>query len=157
MKVNMISQIVRLRRAAKGWKNRSHNRHHSSSSSDTDEPADSHPLTPAGSVAVYVGSERRRFVFPTRFLNLPIFVALLDQAEEEFGFQPGGLALPCETGFFRGVLGLLEKDEEKFRGLGIEEFSNLISRPDFEDYEPSSCKESSSSCSFTPLLQNARV
>ncbi|GFP98499.1 auxin-induced protein 6b [Phtheirospermum japonicum] len=74
----MITQIVRLRHVVKRWKNKSLKRSstlcYSSSSSDTDESADAHPATPSGSVAVYVGSERRRFVIPTRFLNLPVFV-----------------------------------------------------------------------------------
>ncbi|GFP98592.1 auxin-induced protein 6b [Phtheirospermum japonicum] len=162
----MITQIVRLRHVVKRWKNKSLKRSstlcYSSSSSDTDESADAHPRTPSGSVAVYVGSERRRFVIPTRFLNLPVFVALLDQAEEEFGFQAaGGLALLCETDFFRDVLRFLDEDEEKFRGLGLEEFSEIISQAGFESYDSSSysssCKEPSSSCSFTPFLHNARV
>ncbi|KAL3625183.1 hypothetical protein CASFOL_030637 [Castilleja foliolosa] len=153
-KVNMINQIVRLKHVVKRWKNKSLNRRscYSPTSSDTDETAGSHPRTPSGSVAVYVGSERLRFFIPTRFLNLPVFVALLDQAEEEFGFQAaGGLALLCETGFFRDVVRLLEEDEEKFRGLGLDEFSEMISQADFESCDPSS------SCSFTPLLHNVRV
>ncbi|KAL6508503.1 hypothetical protein OROHE_021636 [Orobanche hederae] len=163
-KVNMISQIVRLRQVVKRWKNKSLTRRSTlyySSSSDPDEPADSHRRTPSGSIAVYVGPQRRRFVIPTRFLNLPVFVSLLDQAEEEFGFQPsGGLALPCETGFFRDVLRFLEEDEEKFRGLGLDEFLRMVSEVDFESYDRSPCKKRSSSASchaVTPLLHNARV
>ncbi|KAK6126635.1 hypothetical protein DH2020_039621 [Rehmannia glutinosa] len=159
-KVNMITKIVRLRQVVKRWKTKSVNRGSVlcySSSSDTDEPAASPHRTPSGCVAVYVGPERRRFVIPTRFLNLPVFVALLDQAEEEFGFQPsGGLTLPCETGFFRDILRFLEEDEEKFRGLGLDEFLKM----DFGSYDQSSCKESSSSSAsrhaFAPLLHNAR-
>ncbi|KAK4391942.1 Auxin-responsive protein SAUR32 [Sesamum angolense] len=106
--------------------------------------------------------ERRRFVIPTRFLNLPVFVALLDEAEEEFGFQTtGGLALPCDTGFFISILQLLEEDEEKFGGLGLDEFLKTVSEVGLESLDQSSCKESSSSASchsFTaPLLQNTRV
>ncbi|KAL6496417.1 hypothetical protein OROGR_029675 [Orobanche gracilis] len=163
-KVNMISQIVRLRQIVKRWKNKSLTRRSTlyySSSSDPDEPAGSHRRTPSGSVAVYVGPKRLRFVIPTRFLNLPVFVSLLDQAEEEFGFRAsGGLALPCETGFFRDVLRFLEEDEEKFRGLGLDEFSRMVSEVDFESYNRSPCTKRSSSASLhavTPLLHNARV
>ncbi|KAI3447296.1 hypothetical protein Pfo_003961 [Paulownia fortunei] len=165
-KGNMITQIVRLRQVVKRWKTKSLRGrsilcYTSSSSSDTDEQAGSHRRTPSGSVAVYVGQERRRFVIPTRFLNLPVFVALLNQAEEEFGFQTtGGLALPCETGFFRDILRFLEEDEENFRGLGLDEFLKVVSEVGLESYDQSSCKESSSSSSchaFTPLLHKTRV
>ncbi|KAL2228884.1 auxin-responsive protein SAUR50-like [Sesamum indicum] len=165
-KVNMITQIVRLRQVVRRWKSKSLRRRtvlcYSSCSSDPDEPAGSSRRTPSGSVAVYVGPERRRFVIPTRFLNLPVFLALLDEAEEEFGFQTtGGLALPCDTGFFINILQLLEEDEEKFGGLGLDEFLKMVSEVGLECFEQSSCKESSSSASchaFTsPLLQKTRV
>ncbi|KAL0344938.1 UNVERIFIED_CONTAM: Auxin-induced protein X10A [Sesamum radiatum] len=166
-KVNMITQIVRLRQVVRRWKSKSLRRRtvlcYSSCSSDPDEPAGSSRRTPSGSVAVYVGPERRRFVIPTRFLNLPVFVALLDEAEEEFGFQTtGGLALPCDTGFFINILHLLEEDEEKFGGLGLDEFLKImVSEVGLESFDQSSCKESSSSASrhaFTaPLLQKTRV
>ncbi|KAL0315962.1 UNVERIFIED_CONTAM: Auxin-induced protein X10A [Sesamum calycinum] len=165
-KVNMITQIVRLRQVVRRWKSKSLRTRtvlcYSSCSSDPDEPAGSSRRTPSGSVAVYVGPERRRFVIPTRFLNLPVFVALLDEAEEEFGFQTtGGLALPCDTGFFINILQLLEEDEEKFGGLGLDEFLKTVSEVGLESLDQSSCKDSSSSASchpFTaPLLQNTRV
>jgi hypothetical protein len=35
------------------------------------------------------GQERRRFTVPTQFLNLPVFVGLLERAEED-GFQGDG-------------------------------------------------------------------
>ncbi|KAJ9178065.1 hypothetical protein P3X46_009981 [Hevea brasiliensis] len=44
--------------------------------------------------------ESRRFVVPLRFLTHPAFVILLEQAAEEFGFNPEGvlaiLCRPCE-------------------------------------------------------------
>ncbi|KAL2481870.1 SAUR-like auxin-responsive protein family [Abeliophyllum distichum] len=146
-KVNKITQIVRLRQVVQRWKTKSLKR-----------------TPPPGSLAVYVGPELRRFVIPTRFLNLPVFVGLLDKAEEEFGFQtPGGLVLPCDDGFFREILNFLQKDEEKFGGLGLDEFLKMISEVGFEPFDQSYCKESSSSASSrhrfstTPLLQKTRV
>ncbi|KAH6813795.1 SAUR-like auxin-responsive protein family [Perilla frutescens var. frutescens] len=51
--------------------------------------------TLSGSVAVYVGTECCRFLMPTQFLNLLMFVALLSQAEEEFGCPTtGALTMP---------------------------------------------------------------
>ncbi|KAH6786568.1 hypothetical protein C2S52_006120 [Perilla frutescens var. hirtella] len=46
--------------------------------------------TPSGSVVVYVSTERCRFVMPTRFLNLLMFIALLNQTGEEFGYPTTG-------------------------------------------------------------------
>ncbi|KAH6807049.1 hypothetical protein C2S53_006288 [Perilla frutescens var. hirtella] len=159
-KVNMISQIVRLKQVVTRWKSKSLRGSSSilfytSSDDDSDEPAGANRRTPSGSVAVYVGAERRRFVIPTRFLNLPVFVALLNQAEEEFGYPAtGALTLPCEAGFFSDILRLLDEDEGRFRGLGLDEFLQMAS----ESYDRSSCKESSSpAAAVTPLLQKTRV
>ncbi|CAA3000632.1 auxin-responsive SAUR71-like [Olea europaea subsp. europaea] len=58
---------------------------HYQSSSYFDEPADSN-RTPSCLLAIYVGPERRRFVFPTRFQDLPVFVDILREAAVEFGF-----------------------------------------------------------------------
>ncbi|CAI9780299.1 unnamed protein product [Fraxinus pennsylvanica] len=159
-KSNVITQIVRLRQVVRRWKNNSLKRWtHYSSSSDSDEPAGSN-RTPSGSLAVYVGPERRRFVIPTRFLNLPVFVDILREAAEEFGFPTtGGLVLPCDAGFFREILKFLENDEEKFGGLGLDEFLKLFSEVGIETFDHFSCKNSSSVSyhGFTPLLQKTRV
>ncbi|MQL97678.1 hypothetical protein Taro_030373 [Colocasia esculenta] len=63
------------------------------------------PMPPRGFVAVYVGPEMRRFVIPASYLCLPAFRALMEQAEEEFGFQQeGGLQIPCDEAAFEEVL-----------------------------------------------------
>ncbi|KAL4334872.1 hypothetical protein GQ457_07G033000 [Hibiscus cannabinus] len=60
---------------------------------------------PKGSVVVYVGPEFRRFVIPIRFLAMPEFRDLMDEAAEEFGFQrEGGLKIPCDEQYFEYVL-----------------------------------------------------
>ncbi|KAH6789422.1 SAUR-like auxin-responsive protein family [Perilla frutescens var. frutescens] len=58
--------------------------------------------SPKGYIAVYVGDDRKRFVISVSFLNHPLFQDLLNQAEEEFGFDhpTGGLTLPCREDFF---------------------------------------------------------
>ncbi|KAK9108993.1 hypothetical protein Sjap_017053 [Stephania japonica] len=55
-------------------------------------------IVPKGCVAVYVGESQRRFVVPISCLNNPLFQDLLNQAEEEFGFDHpmGGLTIPCD-------------------------------------------------------------
>ncbi|XP_052198435.1 protein SMALL AUXIN UP-REGULATED RNA 12-like [Diospyros lotus] len=131
-KVNMIRQIVRLKQVVQRWKYVSLKRCLPDPCSDGDDGFDSDSgRTPPGCLAVYAGGpERRRFVIPTRFLNLPVFVSLLRLAEEEFGYQNnGGLVLPCEVGFFETVLDFLERDEEKYGGLGLDDFIRLFSDP----------------------------
>lgn len=124
------------------------------SQSDSDSDHYSARRIPSGFLAVYVGEERRRFVIPARFMNLPVFGALLNRAEEEFGFQPsGGLVLPCELPQFKGLLKLLEIDEQRFGILGLDELFAMSSQLNFV-----SCKEINNAClGFTPLLEKARV
>ncbi|XP_031285073.1 auxin-responsive protein SAUR21-like [Pistacia vera] len=58
---------------------------------------------PKGHVAVYVGElQKKRFVVPISYLNHPSFVGLLNQAEEEYGFNHpmGGLTIPCKEDAF---------------------------------------------------------
>ncbi|KAG8373936.1 hypothetical protein BUALT_Bualt11G0077000 [Buddleja alternifolia] len=59
-------------------------------------------------------------------------------------------------GFFKDILGFLEEDEEKYRGLGLDEFLKMVADVGYN--EQSFCKDSSSSCHvFSPLLQKTRV
>ena len=59
---------------------------------------------PKGHCAVYVGSERSRFVIPTVYLNHSLFRALLEKAEEEYGFDHHmGLIIHCEEAVFQSL------------------------------------------------------
>ncbi|CAL8175754.1 unnamed protein product [Prunus armeniaca] len=58
---------------------------------------------PRGYFAVYVGeSQKKRFVIPVSYLNEPLFLDLLSQAEEEFGYDHpmGGITIPCSEDTF---------------------------------------------------------
>nr|KYP68309.1 Auxin-induced protein X10A [Cajanus cajan] len=58
---------------------------------------------PKGHVAVYVGElQKKRFVVPISYLNHPLFIDLLNIAEQEFGFNHpmGGLTIPCKEDAF---------------------------------------------------------
>ncbi|KAF3434605.1 hypothetical protein FNV43_RR21690 [Rhamnella rubrinervis] len=59
---------------------------------------------PKGHFVVYVGETQKkmRFVIPISYLNHPLFQDLLNQAEEEFGFDhpTGGLTIPCNEAYF---------------------------------------------------------
>ncbi|PRQ33367.1 putative small auxin-up RNA [Rosa chinensis] len=59
---------------------------------------------PKGYFAVYVGKsqQKKRFVIPISYLNEPLFLDLLSQAEEEFGYDHpmGGITIPCSEHTF---------------------------------------------------------
>ncbi|KAK7312277.1 hypothetical protein VNO77_36034 [Canavalia gladiata] len=58
---------------------------------------------PKGYLAVYVGERMKRFVIPISYLNQPSFQDLLNEAEEEFGYDHpmGGLTIPCREDVFQ--------------------------------------------------------
>ncbi|XP_068643891.1 auxin-induced protein 6B-like [Aristolochia californica] len=155
-KVDKIRQIVQLKQLMRRWKALSLRRRSGVSQiDDSDSESVATPRKiPPGFLAVYVGPERRRFVIPTRYLNLPVFSSLLKMAEEEFGFQSrGGLVLPCEVDIFKGVLRILEKDEQRFCRLDLDDVLEL-----FAEVGLDTCKEGSKSAhAFSPLLQKTRV
>ncbi|CAN6479974.1 unnamed protein product [Victoria cruziana] len=91
---------------------------------DSDEDADDACIShvPKGCLAVYVGSEGKRFIIPLGYLNHPVFRALLKKAEEEFGFSGnGGIRLPCESLLFEHILWLLKKKDPTIQNLQVEE------------------------------------
>ena len=52
------------------------------------------------------GAEKKRFVVKLECLTSPVFLRLLEQAEEEFGFeQTGALVVPCRPQEFQKILG----------------------------------------------------
>ncbi|KAG4985102.1 hypothetical protein AAZX31_12G033600 [Glycine max] len=66
---------------------------------------------PKGYLAVYVGDKMRWFVIPVSYLNQPSFQQLLNQAEEEFGFDHpmGGLTIPCKEDEFLNLTSRLNE------------------------------------------------
>jgi SAUR family protein len=73
--------------------------HHRTRPADKQQP-------PAGCFAVLVGPDKERFVVRARCANHPLFRALLDQAETEYGFAgcDGPLQLPCSVDDFMDVM-----------------------------------------------------
>ncbi|WZZ07008.1 hypothetical protein YC2023_092929 [Brassica napus] len=73
------------------------------------EDENGHPLdVPKGHFVVYVGENRVRYVVPISFLTRPEFQLLLQQAEEEFGFDHDmGLTIPCDEAVFRSLTSML--------------------------------------------------
>ncbi|XP_030446332.1 protein SMALL AUXIN UP-REGULATED RNA 51-like [Syzygium oleosum] len=63
---------------------------------------------PKGHFVVYVGENRTRYIVPISFLTRPEFQILLQQAEEEFGFDHDmGLTIPCEEVVFQSLTSTL--------------------------------------------------
>ncbi|KAG0470683.1 hypothetical protein HPP92_016779 [Vanilla planifolia] len=149
--MNRIWQIVKLKRTIRRWRDLIRRRAAAAS-------AEGVRPTRAGYAAVYVGSERRRFEIPAKYLNLPVIAELLDKAEEEFGgAQPsGGLSLPCEPAFFRWMLGVLARDESRFRNKGVGELALLFAELAFA-VDCSSSAAAVGHKQSSPLLQRTRV
>ncbi|KAH9307595.1 hypothetical protein KI387_035506, partial [Taxus chinensis] len=73
---------------------------------------------PKGHCAVYVGNGRSRFIIPTDYLNHSLFRALLDKAEEEYGFDHQmGLTIPCDEVAFQNLTSMLGKNDPALRNL----------------------------------------
>ncbi|KAK7257067.1 hypothetical protein RIF29_30769 [Crotalaria pallida] len=63
---------------------------------------------PEGHIPVYVGEEMERFVVSAELLNHPVFVNLLNQSAQEYGYeQKGVLRIPCHVIVFQRVLDAL--------------------------------------------------
>lgn len=60
---------------------------------------------PKGHMVVYVGEEYRRFVIKINLLKHPLFQALLDQAQDAYGFSADSrLWIPCNESTFLDVV-----------------------------------------------------
>ncbi|KAL8246885.1 hypothetical protein R6Q59_008101 [Mikania micrantha] len=60
---------------------------------------------PRGHFVVYIGETRIRYVVPISMLHHKDFQSLLQQAEEEFGFDHGmGLSIPCHEEDFLSLV-----------------------------------------------------
>ncbi|CAL1355643.1 unnamed protein product [Linum trigynum] len=113
-----IRHIVRLRQMLRRWRNKARV---SSASSSKQIPSD----VPSGHIAVCVGSSCRRFVVRATYLNHPVFLKLLTQAEEEYGFSnQGPLTIPCDESVF----------EEAIRSISRSDGSNRL-----EDLKSMNC------------------
>ncbi|RCV12410.1 hypothetical protein SEVIR_2G278000v4 [Setaria viridis] len=69
------------------------------------------PAPAVGCFTVCVGAGRQRFVVRTECVNHRLFRALLEEAEEAFGYAAAGpLALPCDADAFVRVLEQIEEE-----------------------------------------------
>ncbi|KAL3622300.1 hypothetical protein CASFOL_033711 [Castilleja foliolosa] len=69
---------------------------------------------PKGCLAVRVGAqeeEPQRIIIPVNYFNHPLFLQLLKEAEEEYGFeQKGTITIPCKLDQFRCVQRMIDKE-----------------------------------------------
>ncbi|KAJ4726734.1 Auxin-responsive protein [Melia azedarach] len=70
---------------------------------------------PKGCLAILVGQEgeqQKKFVIPVIYINHPLFMQLLKEAEEEYGFdQKGPITLPCHVEEFQTVQNMIDQDK----------------------------------------------
>ncbi|MCA0777046.1 SAUR-like auxin-responsive family protein, partial [Vibrio vulnificus] len=52
------------------------------------------------------------FIVPVIYINHPLFMQLLKEAEEEYGFEydNGPISIPCHVAEFRHVQGMIDMD-----------------------------------------------
>lgn len=157
-KSNKITEIVRMQQMLKKWRKLSVTPKDSSSAAtagngsgnaaggeskakkflkrtlsftESPAPSGSPPPPPKGHLAVSVGPEMQRFVIPMEYLKHRAFAALLQEAEEEFGFQQAGvLRIPCEVPAFVTILKAVEKNKKDaaFHYCGVEYAADEVDR-----------------------------
>ncbi|CAN8252776.1 unnamed protein product [Cochlearia groenlandica] len=83
-----------------------------------------HHGVPKGCVAIMVGHEGdeeglHRFVVPLMFLSHPLFLRLLKEAEEEYGFKHSGpITIPCRVDEFKRVQEIIDEESRCRHGHG---------------------------------------
>lgn len=90
---------------------------------------------PKGCLAIKVGSqgeEQQRFVVPVLYFNHPLFMQLLKEAEDEYGFdQKGTITIPCDVAEFRYVQDLIDGERSvnhnhHHRHSGRDQYHHLV-------------------------------
>ena len=119
---NKISQIVHLKQVVQRW-------------------LSLHPLHPLCQISCRLRWWRTPLLrHYTHFLNLLVFVSLLNKVEEEFGFQTTDrFVLPCDVVFFKELLNVLEREKSGFGALDLDDFSEMFSDLASDSY--SLCKK----------------
>ncbi|KAM3218776.1 Auxin-responsive protein SAUR32 [Capsicum chinense] len=78
---------------------------------------------PKGYLAIKVGQaeeEQQRFIVPVSYFNHPLFIQLLKEAEEVYGFHhKGTITIPCHVEQFRCVQGKIDKHQHHHHHLHV--------------------------------------
>jgi SAUR family protein len=78
-------------------------------------------MPPKGFITVRVGlegEEKERFVVPVEHFKHHLFMAMLDEAEKEFGFeQQGAIVIPCSVDHFNQVEAIIDREIAEASGV----------------------------------------
>ncbi|KAK9075255.1 hypothetical protein SSX86_003576 [Deinandra increscens subsp. villosa] len=91
-----------------------HHHHHQDQDDHGMKKDDDKMKIPKGCMAVTVGhedEEQKRFIIPVMYINHPLFMELLKEAENEYGFHhQGPINIPCHLQDFSYVQGIIDED-----------------------------------------------
>ncbi|KAL9240570.1 hypothetical protein vseg_014772 [Gypsophila vaccaria] len=96
--------------------------HHHNNNHDHDRHHDHHHhhkgVVPKGCMAILVGregeEELQRFIIPIVYVKHPLFMKLLKEAEDEYGFKHSGpITIPCHVAEFQHVQGLIDQEHHQ--------------------------------------------
>ncbi|RDX79430.1 Auxin-responsive protein SAUR32, partial [Mucuna pruriens] len=68
---------------------------------------------PKGCLKIKVGQgeEQQKITVPVNYLKHPLFIRLLKEAEEEYGFaQKGTITIPCQVADFKNVQHFIHRE-----------------------------------------------
>ncbi|MED6121061.1 Auxin-responsive protein saur32 [Stylosanthes scabra] len=91
-----------------------HHHQHGEKNNNNNNNKEFKDVIPKGFMAIKVGQgeEQQRFVVPVIYFNHPLFMQLLKEAEEEYGFdQKGTITIPCHVEEFRNIRGLIDREK----------------------------------------------
>lgn len=76
---------------------------------------------PKGCLAIMVGQgeEQQKVIIPVIYMNHPLFMQLLKEAEEEYGFKhEGPINIPCHVEEFKSVQVMIDQENSHHHGHG---------------------------------------
>ncbi|KAM7463632.1 hypothetical protein LguiA_031753 [Lonicera macranthoides] len=90
-----------------------HHHNHDHLDDDDDDGKKEEREIQKGCVGIIVGQgeEQQRIIIPVMYINHPLFILLLKEAEEEYGFDhQGPINIPCHLEDFLYVQALIHKE-----------------------------------------------
>jgi SAUR family protein len=100
---------------------------------------------PNGCLCVYVGSDKQRFVIKIKIFNHPLFKALLEDVENEYGYRNDGpLWLPCDVDLFCEALVEIQSAEDDIGFVGCN--FPMVHKHNPVSHSSLSCSSSNLSC-----------
>ncbi|KAK1431625.1 hypothetical protein QVD17_08112 [Tagetes erecta] len=92
-----------------------HHHHHHHQDEHGMKKDDKKNNIPKGCMIVTVGhedEEQKKFIIPVMYVNHPLFMELLKEAEDEYDFShQGPINIPCHVQDFFNVQGIIDQDQ----------------------------------------------